>query len=43
VVEAPSFKMSMLWTGVMGMVVRSTKPYAELAEPRERRNAAMIN
>src|SRR5438094_7750473 len=25
--------MSMLWTAVMGMVVRSTKPYPELADP----------
>src|SRR6266704_5617967 len=25
--------MSMLWTAVMGMVVRSTKPYPELAAP----------
>src|SRR5437879_5830061 len=25
--------MSMLWTAVMGIVVRSTKPYPELAEP----------
>src|SRR5438445_13600113 len=25
--------MSMLWTAVIGMVVRSTKPYPELADP----------
>src|SRR5439155_1929503 len=25
--------MSMLWTAVMGMVVRSTKPYPEFADP----------